>query len=756
MAETVPEGLPLAGCRPEPLMPYLKALGILRLIGEKDRNARGSWKDEVFWLRSNLDREALVDFLLGEYKPTPILVPWSGNDFFDVRWEPGRPRFAKTPTGSRAIEAILATSSTRFDRYRAALRACRLALEECRIDSKDKMGKNKWEFIESLRSSCAEPGLLDWIDCAAVLTAEKFAPLLGSGGGSDGNTHFSDNFMQNLWDTLPDFDEQRKSKKNQRGQAEPSVTDRSRRQLENALFGVQSHDLVLKRTSALYDSGAVGGANATQGMERASLSNPWDIVLTFEGLVSFAAAAVKRLQATGRGAAFPFQVRTSLTQGGLADKEQAGAEIWLPVWDKPASPEEVLALLREGRAEHGGQRAKSGLDMARAIATLGVDRGIRAFHRYAIVKGRVGGENYNTAASLGRFPVVERAHVDLLHELDPWLESFRRACGRDNVPPRFKAALRRVEQSIFEFCLYGEKMFFQAILNALGRAECELACGERFRDENRIPPVAGLSREWLDAGADDTPEFEVALALAGIFDPEAKIAGLRANLEPVDLLRKEGGKLTAKWAEKDRAVVWNSASLTANLAQVLARRAMDGNRAGCGSLPIASRNSVSLATISRFLAGELDDSRITHLLWALTLVEQKGGTGMQLAAQAGAPPLPRAYALLKLLFLPAPIELDNQSYAIGPESAIPALLGSNRVAEACRIAMRRLRASGFVPLPHRRSGGVSRDADWEELEQLKTNSNRLAAALLFPASRACVRELLDVVIRKSGPELGMS
>jgi CRISPR-associated protein Csx17 len=43
----------LAGCRPEPLMSYLKALGILRLVSEqKDPEARGWWECDVFCLRS--------------------------------------------------------------------------------------------------------------------------------------------------------------------------------------------------------------------------------------------------------------------------------------------------------------------------------------------------------------------------------------------------------------------------------------------------------------------------------------------------------------------------------------------------------------------------------------------------------------------------------------------------------------------------------------------------------------------------------
>ena len=39
----------LEGCTPEPLMSYLKALGILRIIAEqKDPDARGCWRDGAF------------------------------------------------------------------------------------------------------------------------------------------------------------------------------------------------------------------------------------------------------------------------------------------------------------------------------------------------------------------------------------------------------------------------------------------------------------------------------------------------------------------------------------------------------------------------------------------------------------------------------------------------------------------------------------------------------------------------------------
>jgi CRISPR-associated protein Csx17 len=737
----------LNGCTPEPLRNYLKALGVLRLVGEQDSQARGCWFSEVFVLHSKMftDRETLVKFFLNDYKPTPIVVPWSGNDFFAVNWTPDTLCFSKTPTGPRVVEAILATSSKRFASYRDALHTCRLAL--AKIVSKEEMSRQKWEFITHLRSTASET-LVDWIDCAAVVSAKKFAPLLGSGGGSDGNTHFSDNFMQNLWDVLPDFDVQRGGKG-----SGTSIVERSRQQLENCLYGDPTRELVSKRTSSLYDSGAVGGPNATQGMERESLSNPWNVVLALEGCVGFAAAAVNKLPPNAEvKAGYPFQMKMSPTQQELADKEEAGSEIWLPLWSRLATWNEVQALLREGRAEYGGRKAKSGVDMARAVSALGVDRGIRAFQRYAIVKGRVGGENYNTAALLGEFPVIERRDADLIRQLDDWLDRYRSACvEQKNVPLRFKAALRRIDEAIFAFCRYGGVGFFQSIVIALGHAESALALSAGKIDKRTVSPITGLTSDWVRAANDNSWEFEVALALAGIQDHERKIGPLRCNLEPVEGRRGKDGALDWKWAEKERAVVWNSASLPANLAAVLRRRFMDGERNGCTGLPLSAPNFASISAISRFLAGELDPQRIEDLLWGLMSVRQSPCM-LSTTADKDAPPLPRAYALLKLLFLPEPLTVNGLSIAIKPEPSIVNLLIAGRVGEACQIAMRRLRASGLSPLPHPRTGGAVRDSDWKELDCLGADGVRLAAALLLPISHASINHLRKLVIREPATE----
>ena len=753
----------LHGCTPEPLMNYLKALGVLRLVSEDkvhgDPNARGFWHNDEFVLQSSLNRDALLEFFLYHYVPTPIIVPWSGNDFFAVTSDTKIKELKKTPTGSDVIEAFLACQSERLSDYREVIIHALSTLKRTGIAKKSDMEKkaHKSAYLSNLRSQ-APASLLPWLDAAAVMETEKatFNALLGSGGGSDGNTHFSDNFMQNLWDTLPDFDIQRAQDKgimNVGNQTDTHI--RSRAWLEASLFATINTSLLGKRTASLFDSGAVGGPNATQGMEREAVLNPWNFILAIEGVICFAGALVKRSSIGEKGySSFPFQFRmTVLSKDRVANKEIAGRELWLPLWLRSVGFDEVSVLLAEGRVEIGNRGATRSLDAARAAASFGVDRGICEFQRYAIVKGRVGGDNYNTAVSLGRFKVKAQKHVYLLREVDDWLYRFRRACKtgqKEAAPARFISALHRIDSAIFNYCRYGGHTQFQSILIALGKAERELMLDGRWAEKNRVPPLCGLSPDWIDASNDGTREFSLALALAGIRNA-GNVGSLRTNLEPIKLGRRKDGILYAGWAEKDRSVVWNSSDLATNLVAVLARRILNAQRTNDSNLPLWSAYTTSLDDIAAFTASETDDRCLEELLWGLILIEQSAKTGRKTYSSSSineeTPPLSRLYALLKLLFLPTTVikvngrwrytQKGEHGVVIRPEPRILPLLRAGRVEDAIHIAIQRLRSSGLHPMIR------SRDESWGNI-----NSERLAAALLFPISSNSLDKLLKLVSRE--------
>lgn len=354
-------------------------------------------------------------------------------------------------------------------------------------------------------------------------------------------------------------------------------------------------------------------------------------------------------------------------------------------------------------------------------------------------------ERTTTATSLGEFPVSFRRHVDLLREIDPWLSSLRRAVN-DKTPPRFSSALRHIERAIFDYCRYAGARYFQAILIGLGRAEAELATGESFHTNSQtrqtiVRPLGGLTSQWIEASRDDTPEFALALSLAGVYDASGKIGPLRANLEPVDWKKQY-----LDWARKDRAVVWSSAHVSANLAAVLERRLMDGNTGRSERVPLAFARAASLDAIALFLAGQIDEQRLDNLLWGLMLARQEPEMRQAERNFTEPPPLPRAFALLKLLFLPFPLRTEASEVIIKPELSILPLLRAGRVAEACHIAMRRLRAAGLEPLPHRSSAGFNRNKTWDDAAL--ADGQRLAAALLFPVLPHEIHTLRELMLRR--------
>lgn len=106
----------LKGCSPAPLANYLKALGILRLVGEQaDRQARGWWQGEHFCLLTTLSRDELEAFFLERYEPTPLLSPWNKGCGFFKADDPGlapleksqAPRFERFRRGAREARELL-------------------------------------------------------------------------------------------------------------------------------------------------------------------------------------------------------------------------------------------------------------------------------------------------------------------------------------------------------------------------------------------------------------------------------------------------------------------------------------------------------------------------------------------------------------------------------------------------------------------------------------------------------------------------
>lgn len=745
--------LVLPGCTIEPMAAYLKAVAVFRLVSEQaDPTARGRWRGRTFCLDSELDRHALEQFFLEQYCPTPIVAPWNGGSGFsegdrqegiDAIRTSSSPRFeeyrrtideisswqgieggemtlgnmlaavqaaADAKSGKAQLGLLKLINAVRADgvdleallplttdQIKAAARASYRPITKLRTAAKKlRRSRGKDEVVRLCRNRLPGPAV-DWIDCVVVLRTTRdlqFPPILGT-GGIEGHLEYTHWFMERIADLLL----------NHPGSSASLI--------QNSLFAEPTAALAAIPTGQL-DPGRASGANQGPGVAaKNSSTNHWDFVLAMEGAVAWAGSASRRQGIAARhGFCSPFTVRARSVGYGSSHEGDEGvtrAEVWMPIWERPCRFEEFRSLLREGRVEWSGRAVSTALEFSEAAASLGADRGISAFQRFSLINRR--GKDY-LALPAGRVRVQLRAGVDLLEEVDGIarrLDNFARGFKSD-PPARFLSLRRGVDTAIYRFTLLGGVENLQEVLRALGGLERYFATRDLRLDPKLDSPLSGLSPRWLLEANDGSLEFRIATALASI-EATGEVGPMRGNLTPLDT------KKPWEWAAGSGQTAWTGGTLAHRMTSILKRRLMDGGRLNCKSLPLNAAICLPPEDAAAFIQpASMDEGRVEDLLFGCTLIDWHDSETVARAlegswqAAAHDAVIPREYALLKHLFDP--------SVEAGPEPSILTLLTAGRTPEACEIAIRRLRASGFAPIQVR----------YEQSGE----SIRLAASLLIP------------------------
>jgi len=694
----------LHGCTPTPLASYLKALAVLRLVAEQagDPDATGCWRNDVFVLRTRLSHDELLRFFLERYEPTPLVAPWNGGSGF-------------YPKDNReGVQQFNSTSHTRFSQYRDVIELCR-SIVSAHSPLESPKAEHKHNFLQRMRGLAPDP-LLRWMDAAVILSDEdpRYPPLLGT-GGNDGRLDFTNNFMQRL------------------GEVFDTSTGKSKTEaaplLLASLLGYPSSSL---RGSAIgqFSPGSAGGPNASSGFEGGSRVNPWDFILMLEGAVMLAASAVRRLESSSTASmSAPFTVRSrAATVGGASagDDADARGEIWMPLWATPYTIEELTALFSEGRATLGSRPVQDGLDFARAVARLGLDRGITAFQRYAFLQRS--GKAF-LATPMGRVAVRRNPQADLIDELDrrEWLTRVRRYSRDDRAPNSFRALAAELDAALFTLTQRADRQVVERVVRVLGRLEIAAARSNQVREH--IAPVPTLSAAWTRRLEDNTAEFRIAAALAGLSlrgERDGRIVhlGLRPHLAPTAWGARG-------WDENSHLVCWKSGGLEHNLPQLLRRRRLEAAKMTATGEMLRSRAGATLLDVRAFLDRETNDGRIMELTQGLALIEAAEVEAHRSNAPIALPP---AYALLKPFFTPESVLLrlgwlpPERSLHLPPE--ISARLEAEDPTRAVHLAWQRLRSLG-VKLPGR-----------QPPQLVGVSGQRLLAALMIPLTYGETRRLL--------------
>ncbi len=722
----------LPGCRPIPLSAYLKGLGIFRIVSEQaDPGVRCHWKNEHLVLVTKLSEDKLTAFLMNDYRPSAILAPWNGGSGFYPK------------DNDKALRAIEASPSNRFSDYRNILTRCRKEIE--RFGLKEKPEKEaKEKLLLHLRNTLPEEALA-WLDAAYLMSQDgpKFPPLLGT-GGNDGRLDFTNNFMQRLTEL---FDVE---------------TGRPARQSAALLQATLFEDALPGQGKApigQFDPNCAGGANAGTGFDAPSVINPWDFVLMLEGALLFAVASAKRLESSSQGQlAYPFCVRAAgvgYASESLADEKISRAEMWMPLWERPVGLHEIRSVLNEGRAQVSGRPARNGVDFARAVATLGIDRGLSAFHRFGF---QVRNGLAYFATPLDRLPVQRNKYVRLLEEIDPWLDRFRSRAASDNPSPPagVASALRRLENSILRLCQDEEPARVQDVLRALGHCERVLVRSLKWtRETAHLKPIYGLSIAWANAADTGRAEYRLAVSLASATLLAAKNQlPFRYFLEPVNRWQNN-------WRAEDlRDTAWTDGKLVTALNAIFHRQLLIAqNTPAKGEekhFAHFARKTTPLPDTAAFIEGNIDESLLADLLWGLSLIDWTNRDEEVKLSPAPDGPNPDAlYGLLKLCF--AGSSVRDTSIPVIPTIHHRAALG--HAAEATRLAARRLRASALSPAieelpthPSKLTPPNSLLTPHSSQLTTQTHSRRTAAALIFPISTRAIENLERQILMEEEKE----
>lgn len=748
----------LAGCRPEPMASYLKALGVLRLLAEQaDGEAAGGWESDGFRLRSSLDDQALEEFFLGDYRPTPVVSPWNSSSGFG-------------PEGAGGLNAIEGSTTGRLEGYRLAIGATRRILDRYRwleLPKKVRDAK-KLELLRACRSELPDE-CLPWLDAAIVLTDGEpaYPPLLGT-GGNVGRFDLSRNFHEHVVTVLGLAADARR---------QAASAERSRAWLQDSLWGLGKAGGV-KKSPGQFDPGSGGGTNSSPFGKAPVVVNPWDYVLMVEGMVMFAAGTARRLGgAAGQHSAAPFCADVASVGYPGAAEEHVRGEVWLPLWaGRMVGLAELRRLLSEGRIDWRGRHARTGLDFAKATSTLGVDRGITAFSRYVLAERF--GQN-TVAVPVGRIAVGRQVWTARpLADLDGWLNRIR---ATSDLPASVRLCLRRVDSASFEAT--------QGVVGALARllvdaAALEAAVGRSSRLRERIPPVPGLpARRWVTAvlgPANDavqlrgSRELRLAMAFASAHDRtndgRAVSRSLRTLVRPI-VFSAWG---VAEWTPVApveglgvrRAIEVVAGAHVRRSMEVLAERrrhskenrSKDESAMGM-STRFARAHDAPLEDVAALVAGDIDSRLFGDLLGACLLLDWTippragwlwGGRGF-----GRDHPVPPALTVLGPFYARQPVRksgerkgeeeahvappddagvTDSADVVLRPEPEWPALLMAGRSTDVMSRALRRLWFSGCRPVA-RGDGGLFR-VD-------RAMSLNLCAALLCPMSKWAAGTLIE-------------
>ncbi|MGH3739206.1 MAG: hypothetical protein ACRDT6_26950 [Micromonosporaceae bacterium] len=344
MKTRIPTAYPCPGLQPPPLGGYLAALGMLRIASQYDPDAALAWRYDGVPIIEVGHRRVDFEGFAATYVPTPVVTPWQSGG----GWGPKD----KTPT--RRLQLIRTSDEPRL----APLRAAIAAADKASTDG----GGDAAATARILRNSGPDD-LLPWIDACRGTGPDSqllYSPLVAT--GNDGRWDISTNYHAAVLAVLADAE-----------RAQHWATD---------LLNAEETEPLLEMSLGPY------WPHYTQ----AGLANPWQMILTVEGICVWGSCRNRLLTFIRPGT--PWMT----PQGYPIDHEPGRGEVFTPLWQQALTLREVEAMFGEGYCQWRGKPAGRPVQMISAFNAGGFPSAITRLDRYGILRrhGRNCGRSRNS------------------------------------------------------------------------------------------------------------------------------------------------------------------------------------------------------------------------------------------------------------------------------------------------------------------------------------------------------------------------
>jgi CRISPR-associated protein Csx17 len=709
----------LKGCSPAPLANYLKALGILRLVGEQaDAQARGWWDGECFCLLSKLSKEELESFFLEKYEPTPIFNPWGGRSGFYSG--------SSEKTARNALTAVESTTSDRLAKFRNAIRQIRQIIDECG-GAKPNDEDSKTLMIRRIRLRLRGAGL-NWLDTVLADLGGSFrGPAILGTGGNEGSGSYTAAFFAAVVECILRAD--------RKGDIAACLwSDGSNRDSWDGGFQPPPTEAIKRPKKEMVAGPFRQYLPSGQG-------SPWDLLLAFEGVIVVQSGVSRRSNSDQhRFLTSPFYFAPlGMGAGSSSDmdefvlnkgrKNPGRGEQWFPLWGTPSTFAEIQLLFREGRCSSGRRAAKNPLDAARAICGLGAARGITTFLRYGYLQR----DNLAThfAVPLGRIRVRENSTARLVDDISGWLDRLHRVARSNNAPARLVHAERRLADAVFAALTHDHTSArWQAILLAAAEIEIIQAAGTGIE----VGPIPALRPDWVSALAEDSAVFRLALALgsaAASYLKNRPTDTVRHHVLPLEPDARRFKTADKKLVNDPRVVVSGRDPLR-DLTAIVERRLIEATQKGQrrSRLIAAPGCGARFGDLVRFLSGDVDLDRLFCLARAFMAIKWDEWSREHLPPTPISTDVPEeCWLAVRLCCLPFAVD---EMHDIPADERMVRLLVSGDAARAIEIARQRLRSVGIRPPMY--AGTTAPET-----------ARRWAAALAFPIHRSAVRNAMKLL-----------